>query len=95
MGVGPIAPDAGSGSGVDATGVTAGYVPTAQGDDTFDWEPVEIDLPPAACSNLPIWRATAPVKAPFSWPNNSLSIRSAGMAAVLTATNGPFCRCPN
>lgn len=50
MGVGPIEPDAGSGSGVDATGVTAGYVPTAQGDDTFDWEPVEIDLSSATAA---------------------------------------------
>ena len=46
-------------------------------------------VPPAACSNLPICRATAPVKAPFSCPNSSLSISSAGIAAALTATNGP------
>lgn len=31
-------------SDLDATGITAGYVPTAQGDDTVEWEPVEIDL---------------------------------------------------
>ena len=32
---------------------------------------------------------SAPVKAPRSWPNSSLSISSSGMAAQLTATNGP------
>ena len=31
----------------------------------------------------------APVNAPFSWPNSSLSISSVGMAAQLTFTNGP------
>ena len=30
----------------------------------------------------------APVKAPFSWPNSSLSSSSAGSAAQLTLTNG-------
>jgi CheY-like chemotaxis protein len=32
----------------------------------------------------------APVNEPFSWPNNSLSINSFGIAAILIATNGPF-----
>ena len=40
---------------------------------------------------------SAPVNAPFSWPNSSLSSRSTGMAAQLTLTNGPdangLCRC--
>ena len=31
----------------------------------------------------------APVNAPFSWPNSSLSISSRGIAAMLIATNGP------
>src|SRR3989454_485308 len=31
----------------------------------------------------------APVNEPFSWPNNSLSSRFSGIAAQLTATNGP------
>ena len=31
----------------------------------------------------------APVNAPFSWPNNSLSIRVSGKAAALIATKGP------
>ena len=32
---------------------------------------------------------SAPVKAPRSWPNSSLSISSRGIAAMLMATNGP------
>jgi hypothetical protein len=39
-------------------------------------------------------RVLAPVKAPFSWPNSSDSIRSRGIAAMLTATNGPLRRLP-
>ena len=38
-------------------------------------------VPPSACSNLPDERCTAPVKAPRSWPNSSLSISSRGIAA--------------
>ena len=34
----------------------------------------------------------APVNAPFSWPNSSLSISSDGIAAQLTFTNGPLAR---
>ncbi|MNT83245.1 hypothetical protein D3C72_2230830 [compost metagenome] len=49
-------------------------------------------VPPLANSNLPMRCPAAPVKAPDSWPNNSLSIRSAGMAAQLTATKGPLAR---
>ena len=45
-------------------------------------------VPPLARSNRPIFRATAPVNAPFSWPNSSLSRRFSGMAAQLTVTNG-------
>ena len=33
-------------------------------------------------------RAMAPVKAPFSWPNSSLSSRFSGIAAQLTEMNG-------
>ena len=36
----------------------------------------------------------APVKAPRSWPNSSLSISSRGIAAMLMATNGPLRRLP-
>ena len=34
-------------------------------------------------------RGHAPVKAPFSWPNSSLSSSSRGIAPQLTGTNGP------
>src|SRR5205823_2491678 len=47
------------------------------------------NVPPTACSNRPILRMTAPVKAPFSCPNSSLSSRFSGIAAQLTATNAP------
>ena len=40
-------------------------------------------------SKRPSLRPAAPVKAPFSWPNSSDSSRLSGMAAQLTATNGP------
>ena len=46
-------------------------------------------VPPSASSNLPRRRATAPVKAPRSWPNSSDSISSSGIAAQLTSTKGP------
>ena len=46
-------------------------------------------VPPSASSNLPRRMAAAPVNAPFSWPNSSLSMSSVGMAAQLTFTNGP------
>ena len=45
-------------------------------------------VPPSASSNLPIRLASAPVKAPFSWPNSSDSSRFSGMAAQLTEMNG-------
>ena len=49
-------------------------------------------LPPSACSKRPRRVVWAPVKAPRSWPNSSLSSRSFGIAAVLMATNGPLAR---
>ena len=49
-------------------------------------------VPPWASSNLPTLRATAPVKAPFSWPNSSDSISSSGIAAQFTSTKGPSLR---
>ena len=43
------------------------------------------------------WRAAAPVNEPFSWPNSSDSISSAGTAAQFRVTNGPpwrgLCSC--
>ena len=47
-----------------------------------------ISVPPSACSNLPMRVVAAPVKAPRSWPNSSLSSSSAGSAAQFTFTNG-------
>ena len=44
-------------------------------------------VPPSATSNLPRRSATAPVKAPRTWPKSSLSISSSGIAAQLTSTN--------
>ena len=44
-------------------------------------------VPPWASSNRPCRRVSAPVKAPFSCPNSSLSIRPAGRAAQLTLTS--------
>src|SRR6266446_3434059 len=49
-------------------------------------------VPPSASSKHPVRRSKAPVKAPFSWPNISLSIRVSGMAARLIGTNGLFRR---
>jgi hypothetical protein len=52
---------------------------------------------PSACSNQPARAAAAPVKAPRSWPNSSLSNRVSGMAEQLTLMNGrarrPLARC--
>src|ERR1700758_3961078 len=45
-------------------------------------------VPPLHCSNLPMRLRSAPVKALFSCPNNSLSSRFSGMAAQLRARKG-------
>src|ERR1022692_1671074 len=45
-------------------------------------------VPVSACSNLPGLVLIAPVKAPFSNPNSSLSIRFSGRAVQLIFTNG-------
>ena len=44
-------------------------------------------VPLSASSILPGVCLTAPVNAPFSWPNSSLSSRFSGIAAQLMATN--------
>ena len=49
-------------------------------------------VPPLASSNLPMRRATAPVNAPFSWPNNSDSSSFSGIAAQLTEISGFLAR---
>ena len=45
-------------------------------------------VPPSPCWNLPRRFSRAPVKAPFAWPNSSLSNRVSGMAAQFTVTSG-------
>ena len=45
-------------------------------------------VPRCACSNFPMCRAAAPVNDPFSWPNSSDSISSAGIAAQFSEMNG-------
>ena len=45
-------------------------------------------MPFAARSKHPARAATAPVKAPFSWPKSSLSSTPSAKALQLTATNG-------
>ena len=49
-------------------------------------------MPPCAASKRPSRAVVAPVNAPFSWPNSSASRIDSGIAAQLTATNGPFAR---
>src|SRR6266566_2605686 len=44
-------------------------------------------VPPLACSNRPMRRSCAPVNAPFSCPNNSLSSNCGESAAQCTTTN--------
>jgi len=45
-------------------------------------------VPPSASSKRPSRRSAAPVKAPFSWPNSSLSSNVSGSAPTFTAMNG-------
>ena len=49
-------------------------------------------VPPLANSNFPFLSLIADVNAPFSCPNNSLSINSEGIAAQLTSINAIFLR---
>ena len=49
-------------------------------------------VPPAASSKRPGLGLSAPVKAPFSWPNSSDSTRVSGRAAQLRAMKGPSAR---
>ena len=46
-------------------------------------------VPPSASSKRPSLRLMAPVKAPFSWPNSSVSSSVSASAPQLTLTNGP------
>ncbi len=45
-------------------------------------------MPPWASSKAPLRFTAAPVKAPFSWPNSSLSISCGEMAAQLMGMKG-------
>jgi hypothetical protein len=47
-------------------------------------------VPPWASSKRPFFCPVAPVNAPRSCPNSSLSISSRGIAAQLTLMNGPL-----
>ena len=49
-------------------------------------------MPLSAAWNWPALLATAPVKAPRTWPKSSDSSRFSGMAPQLMATNGPLAR---
>ena len=49
-------------------------------------------VPPWAISSRPGLADTALVKAPFSWPNSSLSSSVSVSAAQLISTNGPAAR---
>ncbi len=66
---------------------------------SLTWSPVcsspissRNSVPPSADWNLPGRLAMAEVKAPFTWPKSSLSIKFSGMAPQLTATKGPEAR---
>ena len=50
--------------------------------------------PPSAARKMPIAFPSAPVKAPFSWPNSWLSASVADRAPQLTGTNGLVARGP-
>jgi len=65
----------------------------------FSWasrgiEPISSrkSVPPSAASKRPGLLCAAPVKAPFSWPNNSDSMRDGDKVAQLRVTKGPFHR---
>ncbi len=45
-------------------------------------------VPPSASANRPGLLSAAPVNAPLTWPNSSLSMSSSGMAAQFISTNG-------
>ncbi len=49
-------------------------------------------MPPSAAATFPSVVRTAPVNAPFAWPNSSLSSNSADRLGQWTVTNGPPAR---
>ena len=57
----------------------------------FEWniaDLIEKKVPLSASSNRPGLRIIAPVNAPFSWPNSSLSSKPDGIAAQFTLMKG-------
>ena len=64
-------------------GGLSGAMPPALG-----WAAVANSVPPEACSSLPMRRLPAPVNAPASWPNISLSKIASGTAPQFSAMNG-------
>jgi len=49
-------------------------------------------VPPSAVSSRPGLLLSAPVKAPFSWPNSSLSSRDSDSAAQFSRSSGLLAR---
>ena len=49
-------------------------------------------MPPSAWTSLPVLAAKAPGKAPFSWPNSSLSMMFAAIALQSSDSSGPLAR---
>ena len=49
-------------------------------------------VPPFAAAKRPMRSRSAPVNAPRTWPNSSLSSSSSGIAPQFTATNGRSAR---
>ena len=49
-------------------------------------------MPPSAWTSLPVFGAKAPGKAPFSWPNSSLSMMFGGIALQSSDSSGPLAR---
>src|SRR5438552_1263407 len=72
-------------------GLELQLVAVARDDHALDHIPqlTNVVAPPAA-SKAPLRVAVAPVKAPRSWPNSSLSTSSCGRAALLSAMKGPL-----
>ena len=52
-------------------------------------------MPPSACAKIPFRAVTAPVKAPLTWPNSSLSKSVGVKAAQFTGMKGPRRRRPS
>ena len=78
----PARTSAPGGTGGAWAGAAAGRSPTSS----------RKSVPPSAAATLPAASRTAPVNAPRTWPNRSLSSRSGLRLGQLTVTNGPSAR---